>query len=105
MKTKMNDNILQLQKVCSCLFTVVSPAIAEDVRRVVDSVIMDYREVDDENTKLRDALKPFSHKDLSEMHSGNAMGDDSIVFQRNKAVLTIGDFKQAKELLKEGSES
>lgn len=49
--------------------------------------------------ELEEALKPFVHEDLSRLFSGNNLGDDSIVFQRNKAVLKIGDFKKAKKAL------
>jgi len=45
--------------------------------------------------ELLEALKPFAHPDLHELLGGNVQGDDSIVFQRNGAFLTIGDFRRA----------
>ena len=45
--------------------------------------------------QLVEALKPFTHPDLSQILEGNCEGDDSIVFQRNKAILRIGDFRKA----------
>lgn len=41
------------------------------------------------------ALKPFAHKQFHEELSGNTQGDDSIVWERNGARLTIGDFRRA----------
>lgn len=49
---------------------------------------------------LEKALQPFSHPDLSQMLSNNVQGEDSIVFQRNDAILTIGDFERAKVALR-----
>ena len=57
--------------------------------------------LEEENERLRAALAPFTHNALSEMMGGNCDGDNSIVFQRNKAKLTIGDFKAAQEALQE----
>jgi len=54
-----------------------------------------------ENARLKEVCKPFSHPDLSRIMGGNAKGDDSIVFQRNDAILRIGDFKAAAEAAKE----
>ena len=45
-------------------------------------------------------LKPFAHPDMHKLLSGNNMGDESIVFQRNKAVLTIGDFRKVADIIK-----
>ena len=41
------------------------------------------------------ALEPFAHPDLRRLLGGNAQGLESIVFQRNRAILRIGDFIQA----------
>lgn len=49
--------------------------------------------------KLLEALEPFAHADLSELLGGNVEGDDSIVFQKKDAKLTIGDFRRARELV------
>lgn len=48
--------------------------------------------------QLRQALRPFAHPDLSMVTSGNVQGGSSPVFQRNRAVLRIGDFKKAASL-------
>lgn len=47
-----------------------------------------------------EALKPFTHPDLAAVLSHNVQGDDSPVFGRNHALLTIGDFKRAIAALK-----
>jgi len=46
------------------------------------------------------ALEPFSHPDLSEQLSGNTKGSESIVYERNKATLTLGDFRKAANVCK-----
>lgn len=51
--------------------------------------------------RLREALIPFTHADLREILTGNAIGEDSPVFQRNKAMLRIKDFSKAYEALAE----
>ena len=51
------------------------------------------------NARFRDALKPFAHDDLCALLFGNSTGNESIVFQRNDAVLTIGDFMAARAAL------
>jgi hypothetical protein len=52
--------------------------------------------------ELEKALKPFAHPDLSEVLSGNCKGDDSPVFQRDKAMLLIGHFRKARKALGKG---
>jgi len=59
-----------------------------------------------ENAKLKaklevaeKALEPFTHEDLSFKFSNNCQGNESIIFQRNNAILTIGDIKRAQEAL------
>ena len=51
-----------------------------------------------ENQRLREALKPFSHQDLRQRHPG-AKRPDSIIWGRNDAVITLGDFDRAAALL------
>jgi len=46
------------------------------------------------------AVKPFTHGELCELLGSNAQCDDSPVFQRNGAILTIGDFRRARVALK-----
>jgi hypothetical protein len=48
---------------------------------------------------LREALAPFTHPDLCRATSGNIEGDKSPVFGRDKATLTLGDFRKAAALL------
>ena len=55
-----------------------------------------------ENQRLREALRPFAHPDLREILSGNRCGGASIVFGRNKALLTINDFVRADAALAGG---
>lgn len=59
-------------------------------------------EVESENARLRAALKPFTHEDLCAQLSGNAEGNASPVFGRNKAILTLGDFRKARAALNGG---
>jgi hypothetical protein len=47
---------------------------------------------------LTDVLRAFAHPDLCEVLGGNVEGNASIVFQRNKAILTLGDFRRARSL-------
>lgn len=49
--------------------------------------------------RLREALLPFSHADLREIHSNNVEGNSSPVFGRNNAKLLIGDFCRAADTL------
>jgi len=54
---------------------------------------------------LREALKPFAHPDLCQIHPSNADGDLSPIFQRNKAVITLKDCRRAREVLEGRDES
>jgi len=57
-------------------------------------------DLDAENKRLRDALKPFAHPDLSELLGGNCEAGESIVFRRKNATLKIKHFKVAENSLK-----
>ena len=46
--------------------------------------------------EAREIIKPFIHDDLCEQLSGNTRGSESVVFGRNKAELTLGDFRAAR---------
>lgn len=52
--------------------------------------------------ELEKALEPFAHPGLSEVLSGICMGDDSTVFQWNKATLLVRHFKKARKALGKG---
>lgn len=45
------------------------------------------------------ALEVFAHHDLCKQVAGNAQGNDSPVFGRDKALLVLGDFRRAAEAL------
>lgn len=45
--------------------------------------------------KLRVIIKPFAHPDLCKSLQGNANGDDSIIFQRDNATITLGNCRDA----------
>lgn len=60
------------------------------------------RKLEQEIERLRDMLKPFAHPDLCKFLPGNTHDDKSVVFQRDHAILRIGDFRQARNALKEG---
>lgn len=49
--------------------------------------------------KKDEALLPFTHPDLSRLHSNTVEKDASPVYGRDKALLTIGDFKRAAAAL------
>lgn len=49
--------------------------------------------------EMIEVLKPFSHRDLSKVCTGNVQGDNSPVFQRDKAMLRLGDFQRVRNLL------
>ena len=49
--------------------------------------------------ELEAALEPFAHPDLCAKRSGNANGDASPIFGRDKAVITLGDCRRARALL------
>ena len=46
------------------------------------------------------ALEPFAHPDLCKLVGGNVQGDASPVFGRDKAILTLGDFRRARKFLR-----
>ena len=65
----------------------------EDARRL--------KQVKGELEAMRDALEPFAHPDLCEYLPSNKDGGNSPLFQRNKAVITINDCRQAAAALKD----
>jgi hypothetical protein len=55
-------------------------------------------------SELAEAAKPFAHPDLSYLFSSNVQGNASPIFQRNKAILTIGDVKRLQAALANAEE-
>ena len=53
---------------------------------------------------LEKALEPFSHPDLCAERGGNVQGPESPVYGRDKAVLLLGHFQKAREMLNGGSD-
>lgn len=49
--------------------------------------------------RLRAALRPFAHPDLCKALSANTRGDESPIYGRNGATLTLGDFRRAAAAL------
>jgi hypothetical protein len=49
--------------------------------------------------ELTGALEPFADEALCKIHPSNTVGEESIVFQRNKSVLKIKHFRKAKAAL------
>ena len=47
--------------------------------------------------KLREAVAPFLKPQFVEILGGNVQGDDSPLYARNGATLTIGDFRRLQE--------
>lgn len=60
----------------------------------------DYRDAVKRITELEGALKPFMHPDLCRILTNNVESEESPVFGRNKAILRIRDFVDAREVLK-----
>ena len=46
--------------------------------------------------EAREVIKPFIREDLCSQLAGNTIGEKSIVFGRDKAELTLGDFRAAR---------
>ena len=55
----------------------------------------------DRITALETAGRPFAHPDLCKRMASNTRGDDSIIFQRDRATITLGDCKRIAALLGE----
>jgi hypothetical protein len=53
-----------------------------------------------ENKRLKKALMPFAHKDLSDIYKDYKEGAGSYVFEYGDAVLKIEDFKRARSCFK-----
>jgi hypothetical protein len=71
---------------------------AEGCEECEDGEWYSVEEVDTVIERLRSALAPFSHPDLSAI-LGGTKDSTSIVFQRNCAILRIGDFEKAAAAL------
>jgi len=79
-----------------------SNELPEDIDKTISTVKSAMQHIKDQETKIQglvEGLEPFDHPDLRKIFSGNAQGDDSPVFGRNKAILTIGDFKRLHQVL------
>lgn len=55
-------------------------------------------DVERQLAQMREAIKPFTHKDLCKPTSG-CKTDSSPVFGRDKALLLLGDFRRAADAL------
>jgi len=87
-----DDTKVALNKIC-CYAQDLGKFFAEDACKEQLAALAS------QNEKMREALKPFAHEDLSRIFGGNCSGEDSIVFQRSNAILKIRDFSRARELL------
>jgi hypothetical protein len=54
-----------------------------------------------ENAMIRDALKPFAQDGFCEKLGGNVLGNDSIIFQRERSKITLGDCRKARDIVAE----
>jgi hypothetical protein len=54
-----------------------------------------------ENAMILDALKPFAQDGFCEKLGGNVLGDDSIIFQRERSKMTLGDCRKARDIVAE----
>jgi len=53
-------------------------------------------ELEQQAERLANALEVFAHDDLCRDVGGSAWGADSVVFGRDNALLTLGDFRAAR---------
>ena len=58
-----------------------------------------------ENKELRKALQPFTHSDLCKKLPSNAQGKNSPIFGRDKALLVLNDFLNARKALNNQQEN
>jgi hypothetical protein len=70
------------------------------IQQAAENLICEFLSYD---AALRDeavrVLTPFAHDDLCCALGGNVEGDDSIIFQRVEAALTLGDCRRARAFL------
>lgn len=51
-----------------------------------------------DNIDMKMILEPFAHEDLSDGLGVDYEGDLTKIYGRNKAILTLGDFRRARKL-------
>jgi len=74
------------------------------LEQYANCVLKDAARIEDLEQKLekcKAVLRPFTQDDLCKSTSSTIQGDNSPVFGRDKAMLTLGDFRKARTLLKE----
>ncbi len=74
-------------------------AAARQAEERRDRAIDDYDRLRAVNAKLVAALLPFCAEQFATPYRGNVEGDDSPVYARPPAILTIGDFRRARAAL------
>ncbi len=67
------------------------------LRRLIDEVAG----VKSLRARVREAVGPFAHPHLSRKATGNVEGDRSVVFGRDEAELTLGNFRAARQLMED----
>lgn len=74
-----------------------------DLAKAIELLFDENARLRAERGVLRSALYPFTHSDLRKKLSGNEHGRASVVFVRDTAVLTLGDFETAHKVFGEDS--
>jgi hypothetical protein len=59
----------------------------------------DYAELEAQLVEVLEALRPFTHGDLCAERGGNVEGDASPIYGRGQAILTLGNFRCARDIV------
>jgi hypothetical protein len=68
---------------------------------LLGELALDVHRAAHERDRMRKALEPFLKPQFSEVLGGNVEGDDSPIYERNGAKLTIFDFRRLREIFDE----
>jgi hypothetical protein len=66
---------------------------------VIAGIARAIRDATNDYTALEQAARPFAHPDLMRVLVGNVNGDDSVIFVRGEATITLGDVRKLAALL------
>jgi hypothetical protein len=72
-----------------------------DAVRLFGEMALDIHKQCHQRDRIRKALEPFLKPQFSEGLGGNVEGDDSPIYERNGAKLTIFDFRRLREIFDE----
>ena len=92
--TQRTDAVDMLLKSTKCLALELHESIHETHSKHVMAVITELAQVQEENKRLRELLKPLAELDLTGVNA-------DIVYARNHTYITLIDCQRAKEALNE----